>query len=152
MAGKSLNRVELLGNVGKEIEVKYTPSGTAVAKFSLATNSSFKDKSGEWQQKTEWHNITCWARLAEIASEYLHKGDKVYIEGRLETSSWDDKQSGTKKYMTSIIVQDLILLGNKQPGDGSAGDGRDRGFDQSRSAGGTAVTESNPITDDDIPF
>ena len=95
----------LIGNLGKDPEVKYTPQGTAVAKFSLATNERFKDKQGEWQDRTEWHNITCWARLAEIAGEYLKKGRTVYIEGRLQTDSWDDKQTGQKKYMTEHRCQ-----------------------------------------------
>lgn len=150
MAGRSVNKVILLGNLGKDPETKFTPQGTAVAKFSLATTSSYKDKSGNWQDKTDWHNITAWARLAEIAGEYLKKGSKVYIEGRLETSSWEDKQTGTKKYMTSVIVTDLVMLDRK--GDRDSGD--DNGFDQRPGRGneGTAVTDANPITDEDIPF
>ena len=108
---KSVNKVILIGNLGKDPEVKYTPQGTAVAKFTLATNERFKDKQGEWQDRTEWHNITCWARLAEIAGEYLKKGRSVYIEGSLRTDSWDDKQTGQKKYMTNIVANDLVLLG-----------------------------------------
>ena len=91
MAGKSLNRVQLIGNLGKDPEVKYTPQGTPVAKLTIATNERFKDKAGEWQDRTEWHNVVLWQRLAEIAGEYLKKGGKVYIEGRLQTRSWDDK-------------------------------------------------------------
>jgi len=100
MAGRSLNKVQLIGNLGKDPEIKYTPQGTPVAKITLATNERFKDKSGEWQDRTEWHNVVLWQRMAEIAGEYLKKGGKVYIEGRLQTRSWDDKQSGQKKYMT----------------------------------------------------
>src|SRR6201987_5138533 len=96
---KSVNKVILLGNLGKDPELKYTPSGTAVAKFSLATNDRFKDKEGHWQDRTEWHNITAGARTAEIAGEYLKKGSKVYIEDSLRAPSWDDKQTGQKKYM-----------------------------------------------------
>ena len=126
MAGKSVNKVILIGNLGKDPELKYTPSGTPVAKFPLATNDRFKDKDGQWQDRTEWHNITAWARTAEIAGEYLKKGGKVYIEGSLRTHSWDDKQSGQKKYMTEIIVNDLVLLGGRGEGmtDDSAADGR----------------------------
>jgi single-strand DNA-binding protein len=98
MAGKSLNRVQLIGNLGKDPEIKYTPQGTPVAKITLATNERFKDKAGEWQDRTEWHNVVLWQRLAEIAGEYLKKGGKVYIEGRLQTRSWDDKQTGQKIY------------------------------------------------------
>ena len=97
---KSVNKVILVGNVGKDPEVKYVPTGTALAKFSLATNERFKDKSGEWQDRTEWHNILAWERLAEIIGEYVHKGTKLYVEGRLQTSTWEDRQSGEKKYRT----------------------------------------------------
>ena len=118
MAGKSLNRVTLIGNLGKDPEVKYTPSGTPVAKITLATNERFKDKNGEWQDRTEWHNVVLWQRLAEIAGEYLKKGGKVYIEGRLQTRSWDDKQTNQKKYMTEVVASDLILLGGRGEGGG----------------------------------
>jgi single-strand DNA-binding protein len=156
MAGKSLNRVQLIGNITKDIELKYTPQGTAVTKFSVATNERFKDKSGEWQDRPEFHNVVLWARLAEIVNEYCKKGSKVYIEGRLQTHSWDDKQSGQKKYMTEVIGNDLILLGVREgSGDGSTGDGRDRGFDQRPAQSGregTAITPENPIDDSDVPF
>ena len=110
---KSVNKVILIGNLGKDPEVKFTPQGTAVAKLTLATEERSKDKDGNWNEKTEWHNVTLWSRLAEIAGEYLKKGGKVYIEGRLQTRSWDDKQTGQKKYMTEIIGQELVLLGAK---------------------------------------
>ncbi len=102
---KSVNKVILIGNLGKDPEIKYTPQGKPVAKFSLATNERYKDKDGNWQDRTEWHNIVLWERLAEIAGEYLKKGGKVYIEGRIRTDSWDDKQTGQKKYMTKIVGQ-----------------------------------------------
>lgn len=108
---KSVNRVTLLGNLGKDPEVKYTPQGTAVAKLTLATEDRTKGKDGQWTEKTEWHNVVLWSRLAEIAGEYLKKGGKVYIEGRLQTRSWDDKQSGQKKYMTEVVASELVLLG-----------------------------------------
>jgi single-strand DNA-binding protein len=111
MSQKSLNKVQLIGNLGKPPEVKYTPSGTAVANFSIATNERFKDKSGEWADKVEWHNIVLWQRLAEIAGEYLKQGSKVYIEGRLQTHSWE--KDGVKKYSTEIVGSDLILLDGK---------------------------------------
>jgi len=122
MAGRSVNKVILLGRLGKDPEVKYTPSGTPVAKFTLATNDRFKDKDGNWQDRTEWHNLTAWARTAEIVGEYLKKGAQVYIEGSLRTHSWDDKQTGQKKYMTEINVNDLVMLGGKG-GEGSGGAG-----------------------------
>ena len=152
---KSVNKVILVGNLGKDPEVKYTPGGTAVAKFSLATNERYKDKEGQWQDRTEWHNIVAWQRLAEIAGEYLKKGRTVYIEGRLQTSSWDDKESGQKKYKTEIVAQDLVLLGGKGDASGDdAGGGRSRGaaagFDQRVPE--HDVTASTQITDEDIPF
>src|SRR5438874_8433558 len=118
LMAKSLNKVMLIGNLGKDPEVKYTPSGTPVAKLTLATNERFKDKDGQWADRTEWHNIVLWQRLAEIAGEYLKKGNKVYIEGRLQTHSWDDKQTNQKRYMTEIVASDLVLLGGR----GDAGD------------------------------
>jgi single-strand DNA-binding protein len=159
MAGRSINKVILIGNLGKDPELKYTPSGTPVAKFPLATNERFKDKDGQWQDRTEWHNITAWARTAEIAGEYLKKGGKVYIEGSLRTHSWDDKQSGQKKYMTEVVVNDMVLLGGRGEGmTDDAGGGRSRGasaggnnFDQ-RSPEPEHAPASTPISDEDIPF
>ena len=153
---KSVNKVILVGNLGKDPEVKYTPSGVPVAKFSLATNERYKDKGGEWQDRTEWHNIVAWQRLAEIVGEYVKKGSKVYIEGRLQTSSWEDKQSGEKKYKTEIVASDLVLLGGRGEGGGEHEGGRSssRGaaaasssFDQR-----THADEPTQITDEDIPF
>lgn len=159
---KSVNKVILIGNLGKDPEVKFTPQGTPVAKFSLATNERYKDKDGNWQDRTEWHNIVLWQRLAEIAGEYLKKGGKVYIEGRLQTHSWDDKQSGQKKYMTEIIGNDLVLLGGRGEGggggehaSGSRGASAPAGgnnFDQSTHEAQPAPAGSSPITDEDIPF
>ena len=124
---KSVNKVILIGNLGKDPEVKYTPSGMAVARFTLATNERFKDKEGNWQDRTEWHNLVAFQRTAEIAGEYLKKGRKVYIEGRLHSDSWDDKETGQKKYRTEIIINDLVLLGGGQReggGEGGATAGR----------------------------
>src|SRR5437660_12827349 len=111
MAGKSVNKVILIGNLGKDPEVKYTPSGTPVAKLTIATNERFKDKDGQWQDRTEWHNVVLWQRLAEIAGEYLKKGGNVYIEGRLQTRSRDDKQTGQKKSMTESVGNDHVRRG-----------------------------------------
>lgn len=141
---KSVNKVILVGNVGKDPEVKYAPSGTALAKFSLATNERFKDKSGEWQDRTEWHSILAWERLAEIIGEYVHKGTKLYVEGRLQTSSWEDRQSGEKKYRTEIVARDLVLLGSREGAEPETADSnRERE---------TVHAGSGEITDDDIPF
>ncbi len=159
---KSVNKVILIGNLGKDPEVKYTPQGTPVAKITLATNERFKGKDGQWQDRTEWHNVVLWQRLAEIAGEYLKKGGKVYIEGRLQTRSWDDKTSGQKKYMTEVVANDLVLLGGRGEGAGGGGDyqGGSRAatasagnsFDQSVPEAEHAPAASGPITDEDIPF
>ena len=116
---KSVNKVILVGNVGKDPEVRYSQSGTPVANFSLATNERFKDRNDEWQDRTEWHSIVAWQRLAEIVGEYVAKGSKVYVEGKLQTTSWEDRQSGERKYRTEIVARDLLLLG---PRENSGGD------------------------------
>src|SRR5215813_3367108 len=154
---KSVNKVILVGNLGKDPEIKYTPQGTPVAKFSLATNERYKDKDGQWQDRTEWHNIVLWQRLAEIAGEYLKKGSKVYIEGRIKTDSWDDKQSGQKKYMTNIVGNDIVLLSGRGEGEFSGGSrgassGGNNNFDQREPEHVGAGVSSSPITDEDIPF
>lgn len=156
---RGVNKVILVGNLGKDPELKYTPQGTAVAKFSLATSDKYKDKAGEWQERTEWHNIVAWARTAEVAAEYLKKGSTVFIEGRLRTDSWDDKETGQKKYRTEIIVNELVMLGGRGEGGGEGG-GRSRGaasskgggFDQSPQSGGDDFSQGTQITDEDIPF
>jgi single-strand DNA-binding protein len=153
MAGKSVNKVTLLGNLGKDPEVKYTPSGTPVAKLALATNERFKDKEGQWQDRTEWHNVVLWQRLAEIAGEYLKKGSKVYIEGKLQTRSWEDKQTNQKRYMTEIVGNDLVLLSGRGDGE-SSGSSRSGGnhFDQRTPEPEPVSANASPITDEDIPF
>lgn len=110
---KSVNKVFLMGSLGKEPETKYTPGGTAVSKFSLATNEPYKDKGGVWAERTEWHSIVCWQRLAELANQYLHKGSKVFIEGRIGTQSWEDKTTGEKKYRTEITATNLVFIDTK---------------------------------------
>jgi single-strand DNA-binding protein len=156
---KSVNKVILIGNLGKDPEIKYTPSGTPVAKFSLATNERYKDKGGEWQDRTEWHNIVAWQRLAEIVGEYVKKGSKLYIEGRLQTSSWEDKQSGEKKYRTEIVANDLVLLSGRSEGDlegrfsrsASASHGSMDQREQ-KSQHADEMSQGAEITDEDIPF
>ena len=159
MAGKSVNKVILIGNLGKDPEVKFTPSGTPVAKLTLATNERYKDKDGQWQDRTEWHNVVLWQRLAEIAGEYLKKGGKVYIEGRLQTRSWEDKQTNQKKYMTEVVGSDLVLLGGRGEGGAeSGGYSRDaasgNNFDQRTPEHESvpAAAGASPISDEDIPF
>lgn len=144
---KSVNKVILVGNVGKDPEVKYTPSGIPVGKFSLATNERFKDKNGEFQERTEWHNIVAWQRLAETVGEFVSKGSKVYVEGKLQTTHWNDRQSGATKYRTEIVARDLVLLGSRDNGRGVQ-------LAASRSAEETKTVEAGPgeILEEDIPF
>jgi single-strand DNA-binding protein len=144
MAG--INKVIIVGNLGKDPEVTYVPSGAAVAKFSVATSETWKDKtSGEKKERTEWHRIVAWDKLGEICGKYLSKGRQVYVEGKLQTHSYDDKE-GVKRYVTEIIAQDVQFLGGK-------GDASDPG----RSGGGPAQREPaggrGPAGgEDDIPF
>lgn len=107
------NKVFLIGNLGRDPEVRTTPSGQPVATFSLATNRRWKDREGGKREETEWHNVVCWARLAEIASQYLTKGRQIFVEGRIQTRSWDDQQSGEKKYRTEIICENFQMLGGR---------------------------------------
>jgi single-strand DNA-binding protein len=158
---KSVNKVILLGNVGKDPETKFLPSGQAVANFSIATSERFKDKSGEFQERTEWHNLVAYARLAEIVRDYVKKGSKLYAEGRLTTRSWDDKDTGKKVYRTEIVLAELSLLSGRGDGEGggsSSGGGSGyakssstASFDQRPTAGHDDYA-STEITDDDIPF
>jgi single-strand DNA-binding protein len=141
----SLNKVMLIGNLGKDPEVRYTPSGAAVASFSIATSDRIKNKSGEWEDRTEWHNIVLWNKLAEIAKEYLSKGKTVYIEGRLQTRKWQDRD-GKDRWSTEIIGDRMQMLSPK--GDGGRSSSRqDDGFS---GAPGYEDPTFNP--DDDIPF
>jgi len=153
---KSVNKVILIGNLGKDPEIKYTPGGMPVARLTLATNERYKDKEGNWQDRTEWHNLVAFQRTAEIAGEYLKKGRTVYIEGALRTSSWDDKESGQKKYKTEVIVNDLVMLGGGERGEGAGGGGRTRGAaansGMDQRAPEEAHSQAAEITDDDIPF
>lgn len=154
---RGVNRVILLGNLGKDPDVKYTQGGMAVASFSLATSSSVKDKDGNWQEKTEWHNIKAFGRTAEIAGEYLKKGRTVYIEGRLHNDSWDDKETGQKKYRTEVLVNELVLVGGQREA-GEGGGGYRGGarvannFDQRGPEPDQAPAPAGEITDEDIPF
>jgi len=117
---RSLNKVMLIGNVGSEPEVRTTPSGLKVAKVSLATNRKFSDRSGQQQEKTEWHRLTFWDKLADLVEQYIHKGDRLYVEGRLEYSQTEDDK-GNVRYWTDVIVQEMVMLGG-QPGGGAGFD------------------------------
>jgi len=153
--GKSVNKVILLGNVGKDPEIRSTGGGTMVANFTLATSDRFQDPQGNWQDRTEWHNLVAFKRLAEIVRDYVKKGSKLYIEGKIQTRSWDDKETGAKRYRTEIIVNDLSLLSGRD--DGSAG-GYSRSssaatnVDQRQPAGHDDYSQSAEISDEDIPF
>ncbi len=154
---KSVNKVILLGNVGKDPEIRSTGGGTMVANFGLATSERFKDQQGNWQDRTEWHNVVAYARLAEIVRDYVKKGHKLFIEGRLTTRNWDDKDHpGRKVYRTEIIVSDLSLLSGRD--DASSGGGSARqsspasNFDQRPPAGADDIAQSAEISDEDIPF
>ncbi|PLX99830.1 MAG: single-stranded DNA-binding protein [Desulfuromonas sp.] len=143
----SVNKVILVGNLGKDPELRYTSSGTAVATFSLATSERYKDRSGEQQEKTEWHNIVTWRNLAEICGKYLHKGKQIYIEGRIQTRSYDDRD-GNKRYITEIVADQMQMLGSR----GDDGGGRSRGGDDFDQRPEPQVEEPSFNPDDDIPF
>lgn len=131
---RGVNKVILIGNLGSDPEVRYTPDGVPVANFSLATTESWNDRNtGERQERTEWHRLVLWRRQAEVAQQYLKKGSKVYVEGKLQTRSWDD-QSGQKRYTTEIVVFDMQMLDSR--GEGGGGGGRDAGYTARGESGG----------------
>jgi single-strand DNA-binding protein len=149
---KGVNKVFLLGRLGKDPEMRSTTGGMTIASFTLATSDRAKDAQGNWTDKTEWHNLVAFQRTAEIVRDYCKKGSQIFVEGKIQTRSWEDKESGQKKYRTEILVNDLSLLDSK----GSGGEG---GYSKSSS---TPFSGSAPaaapdfadqgITDDDIPF
>ncbi|MBX3023335.1 single-stranded DNA-binding protein [bacterium] len=139
-----VNKAIIIGNLGRDPEVRFTPSGRAVAKFSVATTERWTDQNGQKQEKTEWHNIVVWGKQAETCGQYLAKGRQVYVEGRITNRSYDDKD-GNKKYITEIIARDVRFLGGPGQGSGGGAGMRDSGF--SAPAG-----EDAPPPDDDIPF
>ena len=122
----SVNKVILVGNLGKDPELRYTPSGAAVVTFSLATSESYKDREGNKQTKTEWHNIVAWRQLAEICGKFLHKGKQIYIEGKIQNRSYDDRD-GNKRYISEVVINEMQMLGSRddnQSGGGSYGGGQ----------------------------
>jgi len=160
MAGSGLNKVMLIGNLGKDPEVRYTPGGQAVANFTIATNESWTDKAGAKQERTEWHRIVVWGKVAELCGEYLTKGRQVYVDGRLQTREWNNKE-GVKQYTTEIVANQVLFLsgGERGPGQGRKGSGEnDFGQpppdmdDQSRGPSGGGGGGSKGGGDDDIPF
>ena len=156
---KSVNKVILLGNVGKDPEIRSTGGGTMVANFTLATSDRQKDAQGNWQDRTEWHNLVAFQRTAEIVRDYVKKGTKLYVEGKIQTRSWDDKESGQKRYRTEIIVNDLSLLSGRDDSGGGGGYSRSSSsssstasFDQRPAAGHDDYAQNTEISDEDIPF
>jgi single-strand DNA-binding protein len=155
---KSVNKVILLGNVGKDPEIRSTGGGTMVANFTLATSDRQKDAQGNWQDRTEWHNLVAFTRTAEIVRDYVKKGSKLYVEGKIQTRSWDDKESGQKRYRTEIIVNDLSLLSGRDEGGsggysrGSSSSSSASNFDQRPAGGHDDFAQSAEISDEDIPF
>ena len=145
MARSGINKVILVGNLGQDPEVKYTAGGAAVTTLSLATSESWKDKdSGQDQERTEWHRVVLWRRLAEIAGEYLKKGSKVYIEGQLQTRKWE--QDGQTRYTTEVIGRDMQFL------DSRGGGSQDNSYNDMNQDMGSQDVHDSGITDDDIPF
>ena len=138
-----LNKAILIGHLGRDPEVRYTPNGTAVANFSVATSERWTDNDGEKQERTEWHRIVAFGKLGEICGEYLFKGKQVYIEGRIQTRSWEDKE-GVKRYTTEIVANQMLMLGDKK------GNGKSQG-EESRNNADNAPDFSG-ADDDDIPF
>src|ERR1017187_1870559 len=155
---RSVNKVTLLGNVGKDPEMRSTAGGTTVANFTLATSDRQKDQQGNWQDRTEWHNLVAFTRTAEIVRDYVKKGSKLYIEGKIQTRSWDDKETGEKRYRTEIIVNEISVVSGSDEGSsggysgGWSGSSGPANFDQRAPAGNDEYAQQAEISDDDIPF
>jgi single-strand DNA-binding protein len=156
----SVNKAILVGRLGRDPETRYTSGGQAVANFTLATDETFKDRSGERQKRTEWHRIVLWGKLAEIAQQYLKKGQLVYIEGRIQSRQWEDKRDGQKRTTTEIVASVMRMLGSRADA-AAAGAGAGGGMSQARSADTDFDVAGPPaedsvagpeISDEDIPF
>jgi single-strand DNA-binding protein len=152
----SVNKVILVGNLGRDAELRYTPGGAAVATLNMATTEVWNDKQGQRQEKTEWHRVVLWGKSAESLTEYLTKGKQIYVEGRLQTRQWDNKD-GNKRYTTEIRGDRIVLLGGGGRGAGGGGGyggaSRGAGTDEMGGGGhGAEAAPSEPLTDDDIPF
>jgi single-strand DNA-binding protein len=154
MAGRSLNKATILGHAGKDAEIRYTNNGKAVATFSVATSESWKDQSGAQQERTTWHNVVAWERLAEVCGNYVKKGKQIYIEGRIQNRSYDDKD-GVKKYISEIVITDMILLGGSDRGGSSDNGERSYGGSPSQSSDHMAAPAGEfdqAVPDADLPF
>jgi single-strand DNA-binding protein len=149
---RSVNKVILLGNVGKDPEIRSTSGGMTVANFSIATSERIKAADGQYTDKTEWHNLVAFQRTAEIIRDYVKKGSKLYVEGRLQTSSWDDKTTGQKKYKTEIIVGEISLLSGRGEGGSEGGSYSSSHASSSSSSAPVNDYSDQQITDADIPF
>ena len=147
----SVNKVILVGNLGRDSELRYTPGGAAVATLNLATTEVWNDRNNQRQEKTEWHRVVLWGKQAESLQEYLTKGKQIYVEGRLQTRQWDDKD-GNKRYTTEIKADRITLLGGGGGGARSGGGGAEYSGRAGASGGGMDEPPVEPITDDDIPF
>ena len=143
----SLNKVILMGNLGKDPETRTLESGTVMCRFSIATTETFKNRSGERTSHTEWHNIVLWRGLAEVASKYLNKGDRVLIEGRIRTRSWEDKESGQMRYSTEILADQMQMMGSNKKAENTA----DTNLTQEANAN-SFVEESPTTTEENLPF
>jgi single-strand DNA-binding protein len=155
----SVNKAILVGRLGKDPETRYTPSGQGVCNFNLATDESYKDRNGERQKRTEWHRIVLWGKLAEIAQQYLKKGSLVYIEGRIQTRQWDDKNTGQKRYSTEIVGNSMKMLGSRADSGSmasaaaaSGGSSPDAEFNQAGVDDTGTAAPGPDISDEDIPF
>lgn len=150
---KGINKVILIGNLGRDPEVRYTPNGVAVASLTLATSESWKDKqTGENVDRTEWHRVVMFNRLGEIAGEYLRKGSKIYIEGRLQTRKWQDKNTGTDRYTTEIIADNMQMLDSKGANNSASPADATQQSSRDDAAPMPAATGAADSFDDDIPF
>lgn len=142
-----INKVILVGRLGKDPEVRSTPSGTTVTKFSVATDERFTDRAGEKQERTEWHNVVAWGKLGEICGQYLKKGKLVFIEGAIRTESWDDKESGQKKYRTEIVAREMKMLDKRGDDEGGGGN-----YNSSRKSSASSSAPAPEMEDDEVPF
>ena len=150
----SVNKVILVGNLGKDPELRYTPSGTAVVTFSLATTERYKDRDGNKQTKTEWHNIVAWRQLAEICGKYLHKGKQIYIEGKIQNRSYDDRD-GNKRYISEVVVNEMQMLGSRddnQQGGGQNQQQKHHNQSGQQTGGGGGFSDQTYHDDSEIPF
>ena len=154
-----VNKVILIGNLGRDPEVRSTPSGQPVANFTLATSRRWRDKNGQKQEQTEWHTVVCWGKQAEIAGQYLTKGKQVYVEGRLQTRSWDDRNTGEKRYKTEVICENFQMLsqrgGEFEPAGAGGGYGTSPSQPSAGGGGGASYDEGGyggEPEEDDIPF